>query len=74
MASSSAGSVQTESIEYIQPIERSPSAVSAAGTAAVAPPKFQSELSVFGEGASAALANAWSIIASGRSVRKWLFQ
>ena len=40
-----------------------------AGTAAVAPPKFHSELSVLSDGASAQLARVWSISESGKSAR-----
>ena len=46
-------SSQIESIEHIQGIERSPNAVASAGDAAVAPPKFQIEDSVFGDGGAA---------------------
>ncbi len=64
LVASSAGSVHIESIENIQGIERSPSAVASAGTAAVAPPKFQIELREFGEGAVAVEARISSISAS----------
>ena len=40
-------------------MERAPNAVASAGTAAVAPPKFQIELKVLGEGGAAVLAQSW---------------
>ena len=45
-------------------MERSPNAVSAAGTAAVAPPKFQMELRVLGEGVVATPSRISSISSS----------
>ena len=50
LASSSSGASQTESIDTMYGIDRSPKAESAAATRAVAPPKFQIEESVLGDG------------------------
>ena len=44
------GTLQIESIENMYGMDRSPKAVSAAPTRAVAPPKFQIEESVLGDG------------------------
>ena len=49
-AASSSDARQTESTDTIQGIERSPNAVAPVSTAAVAPPKFQIEESVSGDG------------------------
>lgn len=51
---SSSASLQTESSEYIHPKDLSPNAVSSAGAAAVAPPKFQIALIELSEGDEAA--------------------
>ena len=74
LASSSVGDSQTESIENMYAMERSPKAVSAAATRAVAPPKFQIDDSVLGDGGAALPSRIDSIAPSLRLLRKWLFQ
>src|SRR3546814_16499837 len=72
-AASSPGSDQSQSREYIHPMERSPKAVALAGTSAVAPPNLHSDASVFSEGAALAFCIPRSIIAQVRPVKYLAF-
>ena len=69
LAASSEAASQTESIENMYGIERSPKAVSVAPTRAVAPPKFQMDDSVLGDGGAALPSRIDSMAPSPRPLR-----